>query len=229
MTEPNYRDLLLDEKDKEIDRLSTRVNQLVGIVDKQADHHILPVGRRVDDPPPNNGFGALKFRLALAARKHPVAIALTIALVFAAAFLAVVLGNQSHFKRDDHRLTALAHDGLRNTAIQAGQRFEAIKLLCGVNDAVVNIISTSFAQGKATDIFIREVELATGAKLRLPPLGAREKLTKKQIAPLLKADCPRQQQAAVDAFHRALGVYLFSIPPRQREAERRRLTPEGVQ
>lgn len=228
MSEPNYRDLLLAEKDREIERLAGRVNQLVGIVDKQADHRILPIGRRVDDPPPNNGFGAVKFRLALAARKHPVAIALTIALVFAAAFLAVVLGNQSHFKRDDARLTALAHDGLRNGAIQAGQRLQAVKLLCGVNGAVVNIISTSFGQAQATEVFIKEVELATGARLKLPPLKAREKLTKSQIAPLVQADCPRQQRAAQASFRRALDVYLSSIPPRQQDAERRRLTPGGV-
>lgn len=52
----------------------------------------LPTGTRVDDPPPKES--TLRFRLALAARKHPVGLAMTIALLVVA--VPVVLLIQSN-------------------------------------------------------------------------------------------------------------------------------------
>lgn len=227
MSDPDYRDVLLEEKDKEIARLSRRVEQLMEIM-QRVGPHLLPFGRRVDDPPPESGrLATLRFRLTLAARKHPVAIALTVVSVIAAVILALVLSNQSHFRRDDRQLHVIAHNALRTGAFQAAQREKSVRLLCSVDLAVVRIVRTSIRQSAASEAFIKALERATGTKLTEPSLKQQQETIRGQIAPLIDANCPLQERRANTGLRRALSNYLETIPPNRRAEETRRIEAEA--
>lgn len=186
---------------------------------------ILPSGKRVNDPPEKS---ALKFRLALAARKHPVGVAFTIAAVLAAAFLWAVKSNSDHFARDDARLQQLAQAGLRHTAVQSGQRAQAVKLLCNVNDVVLRLVTQSSAQSKGTVAFIEGIERATGVKLHGRPLTKQLADQAKQVKPLRDAHCDAQVRNARLEFKRTLNIYLLTLPVRERARVSRELTPPEV-
>lgn len=186
---------------------------------------ILPTGKRIDDPPEKS---ALKFRLMLAARKHPVGVAFTIAAVLAAAFLWAVKANSDHFARDDARLSALTEATLRQSVVQSGQRAQAVILLCNVNDVLLNLSNAPREQQAASTQFIVGIERATGVKLHGLPLEQQFAKQRRQVDRLRHAHCDDQASRAKAAFRRVLATYLATVPASSRARERRRLTPKEV-
>jgi hypothetical protein len=139
---------------------------------------MLPEGKRVDDPPPKNN---LRWRLALAAHKYPVQLALLLAtLVLAVPVFLLISSNSDlrtsnvELKSSNNRLTvATARVDAALTEIQANRQ-----VTVGTFCSVIN--ENAVANNRQTDYLIHL--LVDGAKQS----GVFEKLYKDFGAPPLK-------------------------------------------
>lgn len=142
---------------------------------------LLPKGTRVDDAPKQEGVRGLKFRLALAARKYPIQIALCIALAVVA-YPVWLLVDASKDLRTANDKVAAAQANLQAAVEQTTtSRHASSQAIC----AAVN--KNASANNGQTDYFITLTE----KNLKNPP-------DHKPITP--------EQQKQAEAFIRRIGA-----------------------
>lgn len=153
--------------------------------------NLLPQGNRVDDPPPKKS--SLKFRLALAAKKHPTQIAVAIAMAVVAIPVWLVISSQSDLRQATHELQSSQRD-LRESN---GQLKHALKSSQSSRAATSRTFCRSLnrnarANNAQTSYFIRIVE---DAKKRPPNPGItkveRDRVVDQFVKTLRKTQVPK--------------------------------------